>query len=588
MGEIGALRLIEGTPNPRGEAEARVFLLVGNPTIAPVRRIILDNGVQLPERRSFTWNEPGRVKVLHINDLHGHICRLSPGGETPVFSKIVGHIRATRRQYEQDPNVAVLAMSAGDDLVGFVFDELLGDDESDFQMHVGYHLYSAGGMDVAALGNHDLDMGAAALARSIRHDARFPLLSANLVANPPLDGLYFPAALFVSKGIRVGVIGLTTPGQIRQLLDANIHVASPIQVVHNLLPALQPLCDVIIILSHLGYSLQSRTASVRDAGDVELARTLPRGAVHLIVGGHTHHALNEQGLSLDNIVNGIPIVQAGTLGQYVGEVDITVTEQPAVTHVRLNRTPYLPTDETFEREYVRPIAELAMPILMRDLGRTADHPDLSTDYVRNYFARGESAFANFMADALVERARVHGYAADLAFVDASTARIGVPVGETLTFGDWFNVMPFADTLRLYWLTGAQLKQLVEDNARRVDRPGEPHTERGFLHFSRQLRYTIILGETRSDARAVDIRFQGRPIDELLDRSFLAVCSSFIREPAAAWENRMARRFPLMQLRDLTHLDTGLFLRDEMVFYIQERGGVTEEAGARRDGRVVCL
>ena len=89
------------------------------------------------------------------------------------------------------------------------------------------------------------------------------------------------------------------------------------------------------------------------------------------MGGHTHHVLNETGLSAANIVNGIPIVQAGQLGHFVGEVDISVQpdeyiregentgpaparEVAAVTHVRLTATADLPV-AAFEREYVQPL-----------------------------------------------------------------------------------------------------------------------------------------------------------------------------------------------------------------------------------------
>jgi len=71
-------------------------------------------------------------------------------------------------------------------------------------------------------------------------------------------------------------------------------VTNPVQTIHNLLPAMRPLCDVMIILSHLGYSLNADSGAVSEAGDVELARSLPLGSVHLIVGGHTHNVLNEQ------------------------------------------------------------------------------------------------------------------------------------------------------------------------------------------------------------------------------------------------------------------------------------------------------
>jgi len=135
------------------------------------------------------------------------------------------------------------------------------------------------------------------------------------------------------------------------------------------------------------------------------------------------------------------------------------------------------------------------------------------------------------------------------------------------------------------LTGAQLEQLVVDNALRCDRADYPHTERGFLHFSHELRYTLTLGETRSEARAEDIRFQGQPLADLHNRTFLVASSNFARKPAAAWEGFVAHDLALMRLHDLPHLDTNLFLRKELVAYITDNGGVTEEGGAKRDGRV---
>jgi len=170
-------------------------------------------------------------------------------------------------------------------------------------------------------------------------------------------------------------------------------------------------------------------------------------------------------------------------------------------------------------------------------------------------------------------------------VDSSSARVGVPVAGEITFGDWFNVMPFADTIALYWLTGAQLEQLVQDNALRCDRADEPHTERGFLHFSRELRYTLALGADRGQARAEDICFQGQPLADLRNRTFLLASSSFVRMPAAAWESFAAPDLPLMHLNDLPHRPTNLFLRKELVEYITDMGGVTEKGGAQRDGRV---
>jgi 5'-nucleotidase/UDP-sugar diphosphatase len=582
------LGLIKASANPHGADDCELFLFTGNPTLAPVRAIVPEDGLSLPPPRTDLATRVCRLKILHINDLHGHIVRFTMEGERPVLSRIVHRMREVRRQYRDDPDTAVLAMSAGDDLVGAIFDELMGEDSDSFALHAGYRLYSAAGIDCSVLGNHDLDLGTNVLAQAIRKDAQFPVLSANLVSCQQLTGLYYPAALLVTKGIRVGIIGLTTPGAVRQQPDSNLQVINPIRAIQNMLPAIRPICDVLIILSHLGNSLAASTATVRDAGDVELARSIPRGSVHLIVGGHTHQILNEHGLTVDNIVNGIPIVQAGTLGRFLGEVDITIRQHAtAVTNVRLFTSAQQSVDEQFEKDNVKPLVDIARPLFTRSLGRVANHPDLSSDAVSNSFAAGESALANFIADALVARCCSKQYDVDLALVDGSVVRTGLPIGGELPFGVWFNLMPFADVLRIVWITGEQLRMLVRDNACRIDLPTEPHTERGFLHFSRHVRYRIVLGDSRKEIQVADVEVNGIPIEEQLDRSFQLVCSSFVREMAAPWEKYARNKLGLtiMDIDLVSHLDTPLYLRDELVSYITEHGGVTEAGGAKRDGRV---
>lgn len=584
-----SLQVIRGEPNPKGAATAELFLFVGNVMEGPITELEPAPGVELPERRTDLAERPFRLKILHINDLHGHIIRFHTRPALPVFSKIVYHVRQLRRRVHDDPQAAVLFLSAGDDLVGTVLDELLGDDSDSYGIHAGYRLYSEAGVDASAVGNHDLDMGSQLLSRAIEEDARHPILSANLVGSRWLEDHYYPAALMVVKGVRVGLIGLSTPAAVKPQQDAGLHVVNPIQAVHNLLPALRPHCDVIVILSHLGYSLSSSSGSVSEAGDVELAQSLPSGAVHLIVGGHTHHVLNEQGLTPENIVNGIPIVQAGTLGSFVGEVDVTVHKSAcaAVTNARLTATSTLPTDEDFETDVVQPILEMAQPFFEEQLGDVADHPDLTTDAVRNTFAAEESALANFITDALVLQTRANGYNVALATIDDSCVRCGLPIGRPLQFSDWFQLMPFPDTVRLCWLTGADLKALLEDNACRADRPDEPNTDRGFLQFSRQVRYTIVLGEERPAATVRDVTVDGRPLEEQMERSFLIACTSFVRQSAQTWERLAGRihQFSFVDLHAFPHLEPHLFLRDLLVAYIREHGGVTEEGGVRRDGRV---
>jgi hypothetical protein len=159
-------------------------------------------------------------------------------------------------------------------------------------------------------------------------------------------------------------------------------------------------------------------------------------------------------------------------------------------------------------------------------------------------------------------------------------------------------MPYADTVRLYRLTGRELAALLEDNARRADRPGAPHVERGFLQFSGQVRYTIELAESRDKARAGRVTVDGEPLAQQGGRVFLMACTSFVREAAAPWERSVVANggvavpseevLPALHSLGLAEADTGILVRDLLVAHLRAHGGATEDAGARRDGRLRFL
>ena len=68
-------------------------------------------------------------------------------------------------------------------------------------------------------------------------------------------------------------------------------------------------CDIIICVSHSGVSKEKN--GEWGGEDVELARAVK--GIDLIIGGHSHTKLDQP-----VIVNGIPIVQTGEFGQFVG------------------------------------------------------------------------------------------------------------------------------------------------------------------------------------------------------------------------------------------------------------------------------
>ncbi len=576
----GTLRVIRAAPNPRGAPDTELFLVAGDAT-QPVHALVPAEGVRLPARASHLDTHPFRLRILHWNDLHAHIAHLADSHEAPLLSRIVMEVTRCRAAVAGDLHAAVIALSVGDDMVGTPFDELMSGDGDPF--HPAYRLYSEAGLDVDALGNHEFDPGTRALAGMIVRQARFPLLCANLVNPHELAGVVFPAALLVTRGVRIGIVGLVTPAEIVRRDHPDLGIAHPVTATRYLIPLLRPHCDLMIVLSHLGHSLATKTAVTSVAGDVELAQNLPAGSVDLIVGAHTHTALNAAGLATANVVNGIPIVQAGAFGEYLGQVDLTLGSRVLVANVRLLATADLPADEAFEREHVQPLVVRLRPLLERRLGRWS--PEIDPELGSGLDVR-ESPLANFAADALVARCRAAGHAVDFAMIDSSCMDGPQPAGDDLLFQDCYQLMPHADIVGISEITARQLGELLDDNARRAPRTDDPAEERGWLQFSRELRYTIDQAGRRADARAVDARLNGAPPAEWAGRVFRVACTSFVRRSCAEWENR-ARELgmPIFELCDLPCEYTELSLRGAVVDHIHEQDGITREGGARRDGRV---
>ena len=72
---------------------------------------------------------------------------------------------------------------------------------------------NAMGYDAFAVGNHEYNFGLDVLRRA-RNDAKFPWLSANtLKAGPAGEAEYQSYVVKTVGGVRIGILGLTTPGE---------------------------------------------------------------------------------------------------------------------------------------------------------------------------------------------------------------------------------------------------------------------------------------------------------------------------------------------------------------------------------------
>jgi 5'-nucleotidase/UDP-sugar diphosphatase len=149
-----------------------------------------------------TKEEPRlELTILHTNDVHGHYQPSASSGQPSLG----GAARMATLVADVRRNVAhSLLLDAGDQFQGSLLFTVGGTEVvSDVMNALGY-----GAMVV---GNHEFDLGPAALARFM-DEAKFPVLSANIdaTADPSLDGRIRPFDVFLFDGEVVGVFGLTT------------------------------------------------------------------------------------------------------------------------------------------------------------------------------------------------------------------------------------------------------------------------------------------------------------------------------------------------------------------------------------------
>lgn len=267
-----------------------------------------------------------KITILHTNDHHGHFWRSEYGEYGLAAQKTL--VDGIRKEVAEEGGSALL-LSGGDINTG-VPESDLQDAEPDFR---GMNLI---GYDAMAVGNHEFDNPMTVL-RQQEKWSKFPFLSANIYQKSTGERLFKPWAIFKRQDLKIAVLGLTTDDTAKignPEFFTDIEFRKPADeaklVIQELNMGEKP--DIIIATTHMGHYDNGNHGS-NAPGDVEMARSLPAGALAMIVGGHSQDPVcmaSENKKQVDYVPgtpcapdkqNGIWIVQAHEWGKYVGRAD---------------------------------------------------------------------------------------------------------------------------------------------------------------------------------------------------------------------------------------------------------------------------
>lgn len=258
-----------------------------------------------------------KITILHTNDVHSHI---DPFPKNDPLNPSGGGViaRANLINLVKKDNPHTLVLDAGDVFQGTPYFNFFGGE-------LELKLMSKMGYNASTLGNHEFDNGMEKLSKVLKH-ANFSFLNSNYtLKNTPLENKIKSHEIFNINGIKIGVFGLgiELEGLVEKKLYKGVKYLNPIEISKDISDDLKynHNCDLIICLSHLGFSY-SKDKNIMC--DLILAKQTKN--IDLIIGGHTHTFLDEP-VKVKNLENKDVIInQVGCFGINLGKIDFYFSE----------------------------------------------------------------------------------------------------------------------------------------------------------------------------------------------------------------------------------------------------------------------
>jgi len=349
------------------------------------------------------------VQILHTNDIHSHWVH-SEFKDRGGIARIKALLDKLEAEGDKKGWITV-RLDAGDFSEGHI----------NFFAHQGadsFQLTKLMNFDVVALGNHDYLTGVNDLiAHASREAERLPLVASNFHSNLPTGVL--PGRIIDRSGLRIAVVGATTNDIYYTWAADPAKISSPAPDVEAWLST-QKDANLHVALTHLGVQ-----------ADVGLAATT--FSIDVIIGGHSHTVLKKPLLTINRRGEVVPIVQAGALGNYLGQtvMEVFPNERPRLKSYKLYPiTPDLPEDAQVAQavQESRSVVQQYFNVdLNEDVAESKDNFDASTVHF--------PVLGNFLADVLREVAQ-----ADIALDFGQLYGLGLTKGP-ITVEDALMLQP---------------------------------------------------------------------------------------------------------------------------------------------------
>jgi 2',3'-cyclic-nucleotide 2'-phosphodiesterase/3'-nucleotidase len=456
---------------------------------------------------------PKRVHlvILGTTDLHGNLFPVDYYTDKPDnrgLAKIATLVRQVRKE---NPNV--LLIDSGDTIQGTPL-EYYHNKKNNAPADPMMLAMNALNYDSMTVGNHEYNFGLQVLEKA-RSEAKFPWLSANTYNKGTNQNHYQPYIVKEVAGVRVAVLGLTTPGIPNWENAPNyagLEFHEPLAEAKKWVPILRrkERADVVVIAMHMGLEQDLRTGEINpgqvanENRAIAIAQQVP--GVDLIFMGHTHRDVPSV------TINGVQLIQANCWGRHLARVDLYL--EPAGPRwrviARAARTIAVDSSTVPDQEILRlgePYNVETQAWLSRAIGESAVE-----------LTAAEARFRDTGILDLIQRVQLEAGKADLSMAAVFNAEARIAKGP-VTVRDIAGLYVYENTLVVIEVTGQQVKDALEHSAKYF-RPFEPGKSPAELvdekipaynfDIAEGVTYTLNLAKPFG-ARIENLQFQGQPL-----------------------------------------------------------------------------